>query len=65
MCHSGLLWQWSAHGNHVRVEAEPALPAGRGERLFLGREFAAEKEAYAVTRRQRWFGIDPHVVPVA
>jgi sulfide:quinone oxidoreductase len=33
--------------------------------LGSSREFAAEKEAYAVTRRQRWFGIDPHVVPVA
>jgi sulfide:quinone oxidoreductase len=32
--------------------------------LGSSREFAAEKEAFASTRRQSWFGLDPHVVPV-
>jgi sulfide:quinone oxidoreductase len=38
-------------------------PAPTSRVLGASREFAAEKEAFAVTRRQRWFGLDPELVP--
>jgi sulfide:quinone oxidoreductase len=40
-------------------------PAPTARILPPSRELAAEKEAFAATRRQRWFGLDAHVVPPA
>jgi sulfide:quinone oxidoreductase len=39
-------------------------PAPSSRVLGCSREFAAEKEAFARTRQQSWFGLDPPVVPV-
>jgi sulfide:quinone oxidoreductase len=38
-------------------------PAPTSRVLGSSREFAAEKEAFAVTRQQSWFGLDPHAAP--
>jgi sulfide:quinone oxidoreductase len=38
-------------------------PSPTSRVLGSSREFAAEKEAFASTRRQRWFGPDPHGAP--
>jgi sulfide:quinone oxidoreductase len=42
-----------------------AGPAPSARVIAASRELAAEKEAFAATRRQSWFGLDPHRVPVA
>jgi sulfide:quinone oxidoreductase len=39
-------------------------PAPTSRVLGSSHEFAAEKEAFASTRRQSWFGLDSQVVPV-
>ncbi len=41
-----------------------AGPAPAARVIAPSRELAAEKEAFAATRRQRWFGLDTHKVPV-
>ena len=38
-------------------------PAPTARVLGSSREFAAEKKAFAATRRQSWFGLDTHQVP--
>ncbi len=38
-------------------------PAPRSRMLGSSRELAAEKKAFARTRRQRWFGLEPQTVP--
>ncbi|HUA44855.1 MAG TPA: FAD/NAD(P)-binding oxidoreductase [Solirubrobacteraceae bacterium] len=39
-------------------------PAPAGRIIAPSRELAAEKEAFAATRRRSWFGLDAHAVPV-
>ena len=41
-----------------------AGPAPAARVIAPSRELAAEKEAFAATRRQRWFGLHAHKVPV-
>ena len=38
-------------------------PAPTAQIIPPSRELAAEKEAFGATRRQNWFGVDPHRVP--
>ncbi len=40
-------------------------PAPAARIVAPSRELAAEKEAFAATRRQSWFGLDTHQVPAA
>jgi sulfide:quinone oxidoreductase len=40
-----------------------AGPAPAARIIAPSRELAAEKEAFAAIRRQRWFGLDAHKVP--
>ena len=40
-------------------------PAPAARVIAPSRELAAEKEAFAATRRQSWFGLDTHQVPAA
>jgi sulfide:quinone oxidoreductase len=40
-------------------------PAPAARLIAPSRELAAEKEAFAATRRQSWFGLDTHQVPAA
>ena len=40
-------------------------PAPTARIIAPSRELAAEKEAFAATRRQSWFGLDTHQVPAA
>ena len=42
-----------------------AGPAPAARVIAASRELAAEKEAFAATRRQSWFGLDTHQVPAA
>ena len=42
-----------------------AGPAPAARVIAPSRELAAEKEAFAATRRQSWFGLDTHQVPAA